>query len=297
MREIRRRFGIIGALLSLVAALLASGCSTLTAARLAYNQAPELAYWTLDAYADFNGAQSLQAKAVLARWQDWHRYTQLPLYAATLRALQAQLPQDISADQACSVVADARQTVMVSLHHVEPAAASLAATLQPAQLEAMARKFAKSNAEWRGTYLTVSPQKAQAKRLEQATDRSEWLYGALNSAQNEVLKRSVSQSVFDAALSDAERLRRQDDTLQTLRGVMANNATATVNATAAVHALVARSFTSPNTAHRRYQDALTREGCVLFAELHQRASAAQRNHAAQKLQRYESLLLSLAEPS
>lgn len=296
MKELKRRLGIISALLALAATLLASGCSTTGAARLAYNQAPELAYWTLDGYADFNSTQSLQAKAALARWHDWHRQTQLPLYAATLHTLQAQAPQDISADQACSVVADARQAMLASLAHIEPAAASLATTLQPAQLETMARKFAKSNADWRGDYLTVSPQKSQAKRLAQATDRAELLYGRLNPAQTDALKRSVGQSVFDAALADAERLRRQDDTLQTLQK-LSSVAASPGAATAAVHALIARSITSPNAAHRRYQEALTREGCTLLAELHQHASTAQRTRALQTLQRYEELLLSLgAQP-
>ena len=107
----------------------------------------------------------------------------------------------------------------------------------------------------------------------------------------------MAQSVFDPALAYTERLRRQQDMLQTLRAITAAaapTADASRGARASVHALLSRALTSPDAAYRRYQEALTSEGCALFAELHQRASAAQRLHAAQTLKRYEDLLLSLA---
>ena len=52
-RAIIRRLLVVSVLAGMSAL---AGCS---AVRLAYHQAPELAYWVLDDYADFNGAQSL----------------------------------------------------------------------------------------------------------------------------------------------------------------------------------------------------------------------------------------------
>ena len=298
---LRRVAKTVSAPIVVVLALTAlHGCGTTTAAKVAYNQSADLAYWWLDDYVDFNGVQSLQVKAALARLQDWHRQTQLPRYAQSLQGLQRLVPADISADQACRTAAEVRERVATVLEQMEPAAASLAATLQPAQLDTMARKFAKGNAEWRSDFIDVSAQKLQTRRFKQARERAELLYGSVNDAQSTALQRGVAQSVFDPALAYTERLRRQQDLLQTLRAVTAPGtptAEASRAARASVHAVLGRVLSSPDAAYRRYQDAVTNEGCALFADLHQRASAAQRAHAAQTLQRYESLLLSLAAPA
>ena len=286
-----QRTGIIRRLLwvsALAGLSVLTGCS---AVRLAYNQAPDLAYWVLDDYADFNGAQSLQIKADLTQLQAWHRQTQLPAYAQTLQQLQQQLPGDITAQQVCGVVAEARNRLKITLDQAEPAASALAATLQSAQLAVMARKFDKSNTQWRSDYLDAAPQKVRAKRLEQATDRAEMLYGRLNDAQLETLKRATEASGFDAALTYAERLRRQQDTLQTLRTLIAVPAAAP---RPAVQALLERLQRSPNAAYRRYQDAVTQEGCSTVAALHQRATPAQRQKAVLALQDYEQSFRALS---
>lgn len=285
---------------ALVVGVVAStGCS---AVRLAYNQAPELAYWMLDDYADFNGAQSLQLKADLAQFHGWHRQTQLPAYANTLRQLQQQVAGDITAQQVCSLAGEARARVKTALDQAEPAASTLAATLQPAQLTVMARKFEKSNSDWRADFLEAAPQKIKAKRLEQATSRAEMLYGSVNDAQREALDSAVTASGFDASLAYAERTRRQQDTLQTLRALQAANAQntaspATSTARPAVQGLLERLQKSPNAAYRRYQEALLLENCNTVAALHQRATPAQRQKAAQTLQDYEQSFKVLASAS
>ena len=286
--------GIIRRLLAVVVLVGLGALSGCSAVRLAYNQAPELAYWMLDDYADFNGAQSLQLKADLVQFQTWHRQTQLPAYAQTLQQLQQQMPGDLTAAQVCSVAGEARARLKAALNQAEPAASALAATLQPAQLAVMKRKFDKGNSQWRSDFLDATPQKISAKRLAQATDRAEMFYGPLNEAQQELLKRQVEASGFDAATAYAERLRRQQDTLQTLRALTApvavNVPTAASPASSAarpaIQALLERLQQSPNAAYRRYQDALTQEGCSTVAALHQRATPVQRQKAVQALQDY-----------
>lgn len=265
-----QRLGIIRWLQIAGGALMLGAFVGCSAVRLAYNQAPELAYWMLDDYADLNGAQSLQTKADLAQLQTWHRRTQLPAYAQTLQKLQQLLPNDITAQQVCSVAGEARARLKTALDQAEPAASALAATLQPAQLAVMARKFDKNNRQWRSDYLDATPQKVQAKRLEQATDRAEMVYGALNDAQQEVLQRAVEASSFDATAAYAERLQRQQDTLQTLRSLNAVNLPSAPGprATAArpaVQGLIERLQRSPNPAYRGYQDALLLEGFSTLA--------------------------------
>ena len=86
--------------LALVATLFTLGaCST---ARLAYNQAPNLLYWWLDGYMDFNGTQSGQARQDIDAFLAWHRSTELPTYARQLLQWQTLATQDISPAQACA---------------------------------------------------------------------------------------------------------------------------------------------------------------------------------------------------
>lgn len=281
----------MGALLLPMALL---GCGAVAAAKLAYNQAPDLAYWWLDGYVDLTGAQSLRVKADLAQLQNWHRQTQLPQYAQTLQQLQSAVASELSAAQACRVVTDAQKTLAATLAQAEPAITSLAVTLQPVQLAAMARKFERGNTEWRSDYPAAAPQKVQQRRLRMARDRTELLYGSLNELQLQALTQGLARSVFDPATIYAERLRRQQDALQTLQRI--SSAPEPGAAGGQVQALLTRTLTSPDAAFRRHQAALLQEGCALLAEVHALATPEQRVAAARTLQRYEGLALSLASP-
>ena len=55
------------------------------------------------------------------------------------------------------------------------------------------------------------------KRLRQFLERGETIYGRLDEPQRSALRRQIEQSVFDPQRILAERQRRQQDALQTLR--------------------------------------------------------------------------------
>jgi hypothetical protein len=59
----------------IIAASWLAGCSAI---KLAYNQAPTLAYGWLDGYLDFNDQQSPQVRDALNRLFAWHRASELP---------------------------------------------------------------------------------------------------------------------------------------------------------------------------------------------------------------------------
>jgi hypothetical protein len=281
-------------IISLLAlALLLPACS---AVRIAYNQSPELAYWYLDAYADFTGAQSLQVKAELARLQTWHRQTQLPAYITLLQDMQRHAPSDISQAQACVFLTDVRRKLTAISERAEPAIATVAASLDAGQLQHMERRFAKGNTEYREDFLEGTPKAIRARRLEQTVSRAESLYGRLDDQQVALLQRLLDQAVFDPSRSYAERLRRQRDTLQTLAQLLALRAgSAPAEKTAsAIRELMERNTNkSPDTAYRDYAGKLVTDGCRIFAELHNSTSAQQRNKAIQTLNGYENDLKAL----
>ena len=275
----------------LALAALVSACS---AVKIGYNQSPALAYWYLDGYADFTDAQSLQVKADLSRLQAWHRQTQLPAYADLLHKLQPVMLANISPAQACEVVLDVRRKLVAVSSQAEPAAVALAGSLQTEQLLHMQRKFARGNADYRKNFIDDTPGAIRTRRYEQALSRAEMLYGPLDSQQRKHIGQLVDQSGFNALLAYAERVRRQQDLLQTLRtSAPGNPAAARVD----LHALIDRVIESPDAAYRGYLEKITHEGCLAIAELHNSTGPAQRQKALKVLKGYEQDFRSLASQS
>ena len=267
----------------LVLSCLLQACS---AVKLAYNQAPDLAYWYLDGYVDFSTAQSVQVKDDLNKLQIWHRQTQLPIYIDTLQKLQQKIPLDVNAQDACSVLSDVRRKFVVLSDQTQLTVVGMMDTLTPSQLDVMARKFEKGNADFRKDNMQTAKSAKQGKRYKQAVSRAEMLYGRLDDEQLAMVARQVERSRFDANLAYAERQRRQQDALQTIREVLKNPVT-TEQKKLVVRSLFERSFISPNPDYAVYLDALTQEGCKNFSDLHNTTTLNQRRKAVETLTRYE----------
>jgi len=213
----------------------------------------------------------------------------LPAYVDLLQKVQQKMPQDITTSQACDVFADVRQKALAMTDYVEPAALSLAATFTQTQLDAMQRKFAKGNTTWREDYLEGNARDIFEKRQKSALKRSEMLYGSVTDKQRGLIALQIEKSQFKAALSYAERQRRQKDILQTLGKVIANPASPqdVANLQKDMRSLLERSVTSPDAAYRSYLEVVTQEGCASFAELHNTTSPEQRKKAVEVLAGYE----------
>ena len=263
-----------------------------SAVRAVYSQAPDLAYWYLDSYVDFNGAQSLQVKADLNKVQAWHRQTQLPAYIDILQKLQQRLPSNISAAESCEIYTDVRGRLMAVSSQMEPTAAAIASTISASQLQQMETRFAKSNAEYREDFLEGTTQERRSKRLKKAVKRAEMLYGELQEEQLAVIAQSVDRSRFNPVLTLGEWKRRQQDVLKTVRSVSENLPAAAGQTTPektrqAIRALIERSAESPDPDYRNYLKALTEQNCQNFAEFHNKTTPVQRRKAVETLKSYE----------
>ena len=265
---------------------LASLVCACSAVKIAYNQAPDLAYWYLDGYLDFTGTQSLQVKGELNRLQSWHRQTQLPSYVELLQKLQQQMPSELDATLSCQIYGDARRKLMLVTEQALPAMATLAQTLDASQLEKMEQKFAKGNTDYREDFIEATPKASRNKRYKQAVSRAEMLYGRLEESQLNLIGQRIDQSHFDAKMFYGERLRRQKDTLQTLRSLLGSQA-GPDKIRAGLRPLMGRTFDSPNTAYRQYLDQVTQDNCQMFSALHSSTSTAQRREAVKTLKAYE----------
>ncbi|MBC7956359.1 MAG: hypothetical protein H7Y33_10885 [Cytophagales bacterium] len=272
---------IIGWLL--VCASLLSGCG---AVRFAYGQGPDLSYWWLDGYADFNDIQTPRVRDALSDWFRWHRATQLPDYAQFLARAQVQAAESVTPAQVCRLYDEALTRIDPMIERALPAAVDAVQSLTLAQIVHMERKYAKVNVEFRDDYLQSNPAKRLQESVKRAVDRAEMLYGSLDATQLELLTRAIAASPFDPQLWLNERMLRQQDVLKTLRRLVTERAPAD-QTQAALRVLVLHAQRSPREVYLRYQERLSQYNCKLAAQLHNGTSREQRLAAVKKLKSWE----------
>ena len=279
---------IIVALCGLLA--LTGGCSAL---RIGYGTAPDLVYWWLDGYADFNGNQTQRVRAAVAQWFGWHRRTQLPDYAAQLVRARSEVLADTTAARVCQWQAEAVKRAYTAFDRITPAAADLLLTLTPQQIQHIERHYAKKNDEFRDDFLQPDPRKRGQENVKRTVDRAETLYGSLDDTQRTRIAEALARSPFDADVWFAERRLRQQDALQMLRKLTGEPGNRD-QAQAALRAYAERLEHSPREAYRRYSDRLAEFNCAFAATLHNGTSAAQRRTAADRIAGWEGDLRAIA---
>ena len=264
-------------------AFLLTSCSTF---KLVYNQSDDLTYWWLDGYVDFVGTQKDFTRQALKEIHQWHRQNELPKYLALIERLREVAPHDITPSQACLVIDEAKAHALNLLHHAEPASAQLVAQLSAAQLLNVQKRYEKSNKSWREDFLEGPDAKRLKFRVAKAADQLEDLYGDLSATQNKGVTQWMAHSGFDPHKVDAERLRRQAESLRTFE--LMKQASTPLQAQALLRVWIDQDFDSPDESYRAYMNATTLKNCEGFAQLHNSTSAAQRKHLAERLRKYEA---------
>ena len=269
---------------------LASGCSAIG---LVYKQADSFAFRWLDRYADFDDGQSLRVRDAIAAWFTWHRRTQLPDYADLLTAVEADVLSDTTAERVCALWSEVRRRIDRGVEQAMPAIVDVAMSLKPAQLTNIEQRFAKTNAEYRDDYMQADLAKRSRETIKRIASRAEWLYGDIGKVQRERIGQSVSESPFNADLAYDERLRRQQDSLQTLRRVAGGSVHETTARTE-IGAWMQRIERSPRENYRSYGERLVQHNCRMAADLHNSTTPLQRQFASKKLKGWINDLRALA---
>ena len=276
-----------------VAAVGLVGCSLV---KLGYGQASPFAFRWLDGYVDFDDAQSLRVRAALDDWFAWNRRTQLPDYADLLARAQVEVVADATPERMCGWAADVRGRFETALERTLPVIAEVLPTLSPAQIGNVEKRYRERNEEYRDEFVQRDPTKRRREAVKREIERAQTLYGDLDDSQRTFVAASVAASPFDAELSYAERLRRQQDALAMMKKV-AIPGTGRDEADAQVRAYVRRLDRSPREPYRAYSERLVAYNCAFAAALHNRATPQQRRYAAKKLRGYEVDLRELAADS
>ena len=286
-----RTFGFRSFIIGLALSLL-GGCSAL---RIGYGTAPDLVYWWIDGYVDFNGAQTPRAREAIRQWFAWHRRTQVPDYAAQLARAQTEVLADTTPVRVCEWQKEVVKRAQVAFDRIAPATAELMLTFTPEQIKHLDQRYTRANADFRDNFLQPDARKRAEVNLERTVDRAETLYGRLDDSQRARISESLARSPFDAEAWLAERRQRQLEVLQVLRKLTAEGASANrEQALAALRGYVERLERSPREPYRRYAERLAEFNCGLGATLHNLTTPAQRRTAAAKLAGWEGDLRAIA---
>lgn len=277
---------IIGAL-ALGAAL--GGCSAI---KLGYNNLPELAWWWLDGYMDFNDAQRTPVREALTRMHQWHRANELPRYAQLLARVEQMAAADVSSEQVCQLADEGRLRFLALADQSEAAIAAIAPTLTPEQLRHLAQRYERSSQEFRKNWIDASADDRRERQFKQFAERLEDTYGRLDEAQRAVLRQRLEASRFDPAQVFTEMQRRHSDTLQTLRQLRTPGLPAQ-EARLQIRGLVERGQVPPDAAARRYREQVTQDNCALIAAVHNVTTPTQRQSAVRRLRAYQRDLADL----
>ncbi len=262
-----------------------------------YNQAPSLLIFTwVNPHLDLNSEQDKQLRADLQVLHLWHRQQQLPVYAEVLQKMVALAPQDMTGTQICSLVDEFKDTLTPLSQQLSPSMARLALKLTPAQLQRLEQQYDKDNKDYRKEWKFDA---SAAEQLEVKTDKgienAERLYGRLDGKQKALVKQLAKESQFDLGKSWGERLRRQQDTLNTLERI-AKSQLGFVAAQQESLALLNRSLlNSPDESYRTYAEKRQAITCEAAAQLHHTTSVSQREAAVKTLKTYASDMRSLAK--
>lgn len=258
--------------------LLLSACSVV---RLAYNQSDTVVYLWLDRAFDLDKRQGHALRQDVGQWFDWHRHTQLPVYAKFLARAEDEARGSITPALACERRAEIEAWSRTAIDHAIPMLARTVRSLDEGQLQHLSERMDKGNREFRKKYLDDDP----ADRREAATDFAvtwaERFYGDLDDDQRALLERQVAALPLDAEVVYAERLRLQRELLQAFGQIVKTKATQD-QAEAALRDIARRNFDPPEPERHARLERWKAAGCQLTATLHNTTTAQQRAEVAKR---------------
>ena len=270
--------------------MLLTGCG---AVRLAYNTAPQIAWWWLDGYMDFSSTHSPRVKEGLEQWFNWHRQTQLTEYANWLALQGKRVAEPTTAAELCAVFDQGREKFQPAIDRALLISSELLPTLGLAQIAHLEQQYTKKNAEFRDQNITASADARRKLRKKRAIESAERLYGKMQPAQLRVIDANLAASPYDPAEAMAARETRQRDILQTLRRWVAEKPDRGA-LLVSMRGLMERMEQPTDPTLRAARQRAIEFNCRASADLHNSTTPAQRLAARKKLRDWQDDLRSLA---
>jgi hypothetical protein len=197
---------------------------------------------------------------------------------------------DIAPGQVCALYEETRERFYGFARQVEGPAVWLAGSLTAEQFKHIEAKFAKVNSDYQREWGRLNSEERLERRLKVNIERAEEFYGRLEDAQVNALKGVLAASLYNPTLNAAERQRRQQDLMRTLRSLSSSGGgqkPSDAQALAQLRAYRDRVEHSPNPAYEVYSQKVMQESCASFSALHNSTTKEQRERAVRRLAAYE----------
>ena len=294
MTKISFWYRIIAA--SLAAVVMSAGLSGCSAIKLGYNQLPEISFWWLDNYINFNDTQSAQTKQALKKLHAWHRKDELPQIADLLVQAQNMAPNNISQQQACEVWGKMEKRIEAVALESSRLSTPIVLQLTPRQLRHLEKQWTVKNEEWKKDWIQPSAEDRLKKRLDATVSRFSDFYGDLSAEQVKLLRQQIEQSTWSPEVALQNRMKRQQSQLQALQNLIQESQKpgfSLSQAEATVLQLSMQSVRPQDPVLLSLQLQLEQQACLNFAQFHNTTSPAQRQKAQRRLRAYEADLRDL----
>ena len=191
---------------------LLSGCSMV---RLGYGHLDTIAVWMADEYFDLDARQKDEFIKRFDRLHEWHRYEQLPDYAAFLYQARNRVQKGLTRDDGLWFVEGFRTRYRTVLMRGSDDAAALLVTITAPQLDALQRQLDKDNRKFSREYrLAGSAEDIKRARVRRTLDEVKDWVGNLGHEQEQRIIAMVNALPMTEQLRYEDRLRRQREFLQ-----------------------------------------------------------------------------------
>jgi hypothetical protein len=199
----------------LLLVVLIAGCSAL---RLGYRQADTLLAWRANEYFDLNPLQKHEFDVRLERLLVWHRYEQLPEYAAFIDTAIKKAQPGLKGEDVAWFVDGFKARYRIIVNRGAADAAEMLATLAPEQIVALQKRWDKDNHKFVSeNELDGSVEKRKRARLKKTLSQIVDWTGSLSSEQEQKIAALLDAVPLIEHLRHADRIRRQQEFLQLLK--------------------------------------------------------------------------------
>ncbi len=176
------RFGAV----LLISALLLTGCSL--GARLLYNNLDWLVQRQVDDYIALDPAQELRLEEDFKRWWHWHRTTQLPAYAVSLRQWAGQLEDGLQRQEIDDALSAFEGFYLAALNQGYADFAALLVSLDENQVRQLEKTLSRDLEDYRKDEVALSDPERRKLRIKRTRKALESRLGRLDQAQKQLIE-------------------------------------------------------------------------------------------------------------
>jgi hypothetical protein len=192
-----------------------AGCNLLY---LGYPQLDTYAAWMADEYFDLDLRQKQEFRTRFDRLHAWHRYEQLPDYAAFLTETRTRLDRGLTRDDFLWAVGGVQERYRTIMLRSADDAAVVLATLSPEQVQTLQRQFDKDNKKFVREYrLEGSIEERRRAAVKRTLSRVRDWTGGLTPEQEKSITAMARELPLIHGLRYEDRMRRQREFMQLLR--------------------------------------------------------------------------------